>query len=122
MQCSDVCSQVMPRNRGTCRASKSGTGVKKKQIARRELSHVKFKSEEAAEGVSSAAQTLQHAELALEWWMAPRRDDPWFQKVDACEAEVNEAAQRFNRVSYVTRDLPYDEHMDAIRGAFAKWS
>ena len=59
----------MPRNRGTSRASKSGTGIKKDQPARRVLSHVKFKSEEDPEGGSSAEQALQHAEPALEWWM-----------------------------------------------------
>ena len=112
----------MPRNRGTCKASKSGTGNKKYQVARRRLSNVKFKSEHAAEGGSSVARTDEHAELALEWWLGPRRDDPWFEKVDACEAEVNAAAQAFNRVSCAVRDLPRDEYRNAVRGAYAKWS
>ena len=97
----------MPRNRGTSRASKSGTGIKKDQPARRVISHVKIKSEVqvAAEGGSSAAHALQPDEPALEWWMAHRRDDPWFEKVAACEDAVNAAAHEYNLVAYATRDL-----------------
>ena len=83
---------------------------------------MKAKSEIPAEGGSSAAHALQPAEPALEWWMTPRRDDPWYEKHDECVAEVNAAASRFNRVSYALRDLPRDERMDATRCALEKWS
>ena len=122
MLCSAVCSQAMPRNRGTSRASKSGTGVKKDQPARRIISKVKAKSEIPAEGGSSAAHALQHAEPALECWMAPRWDDPWFEQLDACEAEVREAALRLNRASVALRDLPHDEFRDATFWPWMKWS
>ena len=44
----------MPRNKGTGRAHKSGTGIKKTQVARRIISAVKVKSEDAERSTGGA--------------------------------------------------------------------
>ena len=76
----------------------------------------------AAEGGSSAAHALQPDEPALEWWMAHRRDDPWFEKVAACEDAVNAAAREHNLVSFATRDLPRHLYLEAGQCSYSKWS
>ena len=63
MQCSDACLagiQAMPRNKGTCRAHKAGTGIKKSQTAQRIISHVKVKLEHAADTKGGTESSTDH--------------------------------------------------------------